>query len=175
MPSENLNEPLIYSYADIHKTVARLADRIKNSTFKPDFIVAIGSGGFIPARIMRTYLHLTIYTVGLALYTEDKKTLASPKKIQWIDEIEKKISGKKVLLVDEVDDSRITLEYCIHELQRYKPAGIGVAVLHNKIKPKRGVIPAYVELYVAGEELPDRWVAYPWDAIDIDEHEAMTR
>jgi hypoxanthine phosphoribosyltransferase len=73
--------------------------------------------------------------------------------------------------VDEVDDSRSTLEYCIRELLRHGPAEIAVAVLHDKKKEKRGVIPPEVTRYFAGRTIEDRWVAYPWDALDIEAHD----
>ncbi len=168
-------EPIAFSYSDIHKTVAELAERIQASGFAPEAIVAIGSGGYIPARIMKTYLLVPIYTVGISLYLEDKTTLPSPRKIQWLDEVEKKLTGKRILLIDEVDDSRTTLEYCIRELLRHQPAKLGVAVLHNKQKEKKGVIPGEVAAYWAGRELPNAWIKYPWDAVEIDVHELNAR
>ena len=164
-------DPIAFSYNEIHKTVAELATRIMASTFRPDVIVAIGSGGFIPARMIKTFLKLPIYTVGISLYVDENVTLPVPKKIQWIDEVEQKLAGKKILLVDEVDDSRTTLEYCIRELASHHPAELAVAVLHNKDKEKRGVIPTEVVHYWAGEELPDAWIKYPWDAADIEAHD----
>ena len=44
-------EKYFFSYEDIHKTSLDIATRVKASGFEPDVIVAIGSGGFIPARI----------------------------------------------------------------------------------------------------------------------------
>jgi phosphoribosyl-AMP cyclohydrolase/hypoxanthine phosphoribosyltransferase len=133
--------------------------------------VAIGTGGFIPARILKTYLRKSIYTVGVALYDDKNQMADSPRKIQWIDEVERKLEGRRVLLVDEVDDSRTTLAYCLGELLTHAPAEIGVAVLHCKDKPKRGVFPPEIKRYWAGEHLPDDWVVYPWDARDIDAHD----
>jgi hypoxanthine phosphoribosyltransferase len=69
----------------------------------------------------------------------------------------------------------VTLEYCLRELLRHGPAEIAVAVLHNKRKEKRGSIPAEIRRYWAGEELEDRWICYPWDARDIERHEALSR
>ena len=43
-----------YTYVDIHKTIQRLVDLIVE--FKPDVMVAIGGGGFIPARMLRGML-----------------------------------------------------------------------------------------------------------------------
>jgi uncharacterized protein len=166
-------DKIYFSYSDIHNTVQSLSEKILASGFDPDVMVAIGTGGFIPARILKTYLKKPILTVGLVLYTEDNKPQERPMILQWIDEVEKKLTGKKVLLVDEVDDSRITLSYCLRELLRHKPSALGVAVLHNKIKEKRGSIPEEVKLYVAGAEIEDKWICYPWDAIDIAEHEKL--
>ena len=118
-----------------------LRARSTASGFDPDLIVAIGTGGFIPARILKTYLKKPIFTVGISYYGPDNVPAKSPHTIQWIDEVEKKLAGKRVLLVDEVDDSRVTLEYCLQELLHHGPAEIAVAVLHNKKKEKKGRIP----------------------------------
>jgi hypoxanthine phosphoribosyltransferase len=160
-----------FSYARIHTTIKRLAEILGRSGFEPDLIVAIGTGGFIPARILRTFIDKPILTVGLSYYDHDNQPTGTPRKIQWIDEVEKKLAGKNVLLVDEVDDSRVTLEYCLRELLSHGPKEIAVMVLHNKLKEKRGSLPPAVRRYFAGEELEDRWICYPWDALDIAEHE----
>ncbi|HAK45505.1 MAG TPA: phosphoribosyltransferase [Spirochaeta sp.] len=163
-------EKIFFTYNDIHNTIQKVAQQIKQDGYDPDVIVAIGTGGFIPARIIKTYINKPILTVGLKLYDENNIPKKSPEKIQWIDEVEKKLKGKKVLLVDEVDDSRVTLEYCLRELMSDAPAEIAVAVLHNKNKEKRGSIPAEITRYWVGEELEDKWICYPWDAIDINSH-----
>jgi len=168
---EMKTERIFFSYNDIHRTIRTLAEKIEESGYVADVIVAIGAGGFIPARILRTYIQLPILTVGLSYYDKDNNPQDFPRKIQWIDEVEHKLTGKKILLVDEVDDSRVTLEYCLRELMRHDPEEIAVAVLHNKRKEKRGVIPDEVSHYFSGIELDDRWICYPWDADDIDEQE----
>ena len=161
------------SYERIHETVRAMADEIRASGFTPDLIVAIGSGGFIPARILRTFLERPILTVGIAYYDAENRPSKIPRTIQWIDEVEQKLAGRRVLLVDEVDDSRSTLAYCLRELLRHRPAEVAVAVLHNKRKPKRDALPSEVRRYFCGEEVDNGWICYPWDAEDIDGHEAL--
>ena len=39
---------LYFSYADVHEACSNTIEAIK--AFKPDVIIAIGGGGFIPAR-----------------------------------------------------------------------------------------------------------------------------
>ena len=165
-------DKLYLSYNTIHCTVKKIAQEITSSGYDPDLMVAIGSGGFIPARILKTFLGRPILTVGIKYYDDNNIPMEAPRKIQWIDEVEKKLKGKKILLVDEVDDSRVTLEYCLRELLRHDPAEIAVAVLHNKIKEKRGSLPEEVSRYFCGAEYEDRWIVYPWDADDIEEHDA---
>jgi hypoxanthine phosphoribosyltransferase len=163
------------SYAQIHQAVKRLAGEIRASGFDPDLIVAIGSGGFIPARILKTFINRPVYAVGISYYGIDNQPMATPQTIQWIDEVERKLTGRRVLLVDEVDDSRVTLEYCLRELLRQRPAEIAVMVLHNKDKEKRGRLPEEIRHYFVGRTLEDRWICYPWDAEDIAEHEERAR
>ena len=164
-------EKYFFSYAQIHKTIKSLAAELLESTYTRDLIVAIGSGGFIPARMLRTFIKKPILTVGLAYYDQNNVPTELPRKVQWIDEVEQKLTGKNILLVDEVDDSRVTLEYCLREVLNHRPREIAVMVLHNKLKEKRGALPPEVRRYFAGENLKDKWICYPWDAEDIDLHE----
>ncbi len=161
---------LFVQYAEVHKLVAKIARDIAVSAWEPDLIVAIASGGFIPARILKTYLKKDIYVVGLRRYFDNALSIPVPLKVQWIDEVERKLSGKKVLLVDEVDDTRITLAYCVNELAKNALAEIRVAVLHQKDKRKLAAYPACVTTVYEGASIPDVWIKYPWDALDIDIH-----
>lgn len=82
------------------------------------------------------------------------------------------LKGKHVLVVDEVDDSRVTLQFCLEQLQKENFASLGVAVLHEKIKEKKGTLPPNIA-YFSGLVTPDWWINYPWDADDINEHNAL--
>ena len=104
---------IYFSYNQIHNTIKTLAQKITDSGYDPDIIVAIGTGGFIPARMLKTFLPRPILTVGLSYYDSNNQPKDTIEKIQWIDEVEQKLEGKRILLVDEVDDSRFTLEYCL--------------------------------------------------------------
>lgn len=162
-------------YDSIHKLVKSLSERLIASGYDPDVIVAIGSGGFIPARIMKTFINRPIFAVGISYYGLDQKHMSHPQKIQWIDEAERQLRDKRVLLIDEVDDTRATLSYCVSELLTYSPKEIAVLVLHNKKKQKEAEFPPQITRYFSGLEIDDIWIKYPWDAIDIDEHDRCER
>ncbi len=165
-------ETIYIKYDEIHKLTYKLYIQMVNDNWSPDIIVAIGTGGFIPARIIRTFLKKEILVVGIKRYSEQNEISKNPKKIQWIDEAEKKIKGKSILLIDEVDDTRLTLAYCLEELYKHNPKEIKVAVLHQKIKEKEGRFPDQLKSIYVGEHLENVWIRYPWEAIDIDKHNA---
>jgi hypoxanthine phosphoribosyltransferase len=169
------NDKLYVSYNTVHKLVKNLSEQLTASGYDPDVIVAIGSGGFIPARIIKTFINRPIYAVGISYYGLDKTHKDHPTKIQWIDEVQSQLRGKKVLLIDEVDDTRATLAYCVGELLKYEPEEIAVLVLHNKLKEKDVEFPIEIKRYFVGMEIKDIWIKYPWDANDIEEHTELER
>jgi hypoxanthine phosphoribosyltransferase len=169
-----MTEKIYFTYQHIHKLVQKIVNDIHKAKFTFDCIVAIGTGGFIPARIFKTYIPKPIFTVGIQYYDENNNPAESPRKIQWIDEVERKLQGKRILLVDEIDDSRTTLVFCLKELLRHSPEQVAIAVIHNKQKKKNAEFPHDV-LYFCGEDVENKWVEYPWSALDIDEHDRLAR
>ena len=168
-------DKLYVSYETVHKMVKGLAGKLEEIHYTPDAIVAIGSGGFIPARILKTFIQKPIYAVGISFYGTDHKHGKAPRKIQWIDEVQQEITGKNIVLIDEVNDSQATLAYCIGELLKYKPNEIVVMVLHDKKKQKDVDMPKEIKHYYPAMLTEDIWIGYPWDAIDIDWHTEMEK
>ena len=125
-------------------------------------------------RILRSFLNIPIYAITTAYYCNDQghTTRDSVQKVQWLDPMPESLKGKHVLVVDEVDDSRVTLQFCLEQLQQEDFASLGVAVLHEKIKEKKGILPPDIA-YFSGLVTPDWWINYPWDADDITEHNAL--
>lgn len=159
-----MTSKLYYSYDDIHELCCTKTEQIK-SEFNPDLILAIGGGGLIPARIMRTNMNIPIYVVSFTSYDENNNQLDTLKTIQWMDFSQ--IKDKKILIVDEVDDTRKTLSYIVDKLvteENINKANLGIFVVHNKIKEK--ILPnkdLNVSYYLSGENVEDLWIVYPWD------------
>ena len=167
MARRALDGKVYFSYEDIHEAVSASVDKVK--AFKPDVIVAIGGGGFIPARMLRTEVKVPIVAVGLELYDDNTNTINENgvQIKQWFSTQYGPgalVENGRVLVVDEVDDTRTTLAACVSELRkRHSPAEVGCLVVHNKLKKKRASLPSDVT-YIACEEVPDEWNCYPWDA-----------
>lgn len=186
----------------IHKLCQGAADRILND-FKPHLMIAIGGGGYVPARMLRSFLkrqgapNIPIQAIGLSLYeslgtdTQVEEPGTKVTRTQWLDLSSLEMAnliGKNVLIVDEVDDTRTTLEYAVRELQKDvelatqklgragEQTKFSIFVLHNKDKPKKGVLPQDMlddGRYLAAVTCPDVWINYPWEATDIDEHDKL--
>lgn len=160
-----------FTYDDIHKTICAASAKILESGFEPDFLLAIGGGGLIPARIMRTYINRPILTVSLTRYSDEIGTAPSdtPIKLQWL-EPDTNLDGKKVLVVDEVDDERTTLEFTLaHLYEKHPNTEFAAFVVHNKLKEKKGKLPAQLKHFFTGRDINDYWINYAWDAEDIDQ------
>ena len=55
--------------------------------FNPDVIIAIGGGGFIPARILRTHIKVPILAVSVELYDDTTNSAGTNVNIkQWFDD-----------------------------------------------------------------------------------------
>jgi hypoxanthine phosphoribosyltransferase len=185
MPAKSPAEDgkVYYSYADIHDAMSSLVPTLRKD-FQPTVMIAIGGGGFIPARMLRTELKVPVLAVSLELYDDTTNSVRETGVVchQWFDEASEPgslVQGGNVLIVDEVDDTRTTLQYAVEQvIKRCKPAKVGVCVVHDKKKPKKGVLPANVQ-YFAAEQVDDTWCVYPWDCAEygrnIAEHEALAR
>lgn len=199
MDSSEVEATKMYiTYNNIHQLCQEASSKIKQ--FKPDLIIAIGGGGFIPARMLRTFLkepgqpNIRIMAIILSLY-EDVGTVGTQVeqlgtqvvRTQWIDYQQSKVDlvNKNILIIDEVDDTRTTLHYAVSELKKdvaeqAKAQGadpsstkFGIFVLHDKDKPKKADLPDEIMKtgnYFAARTVPDYWIAYPWESDDIVYH-----
>ncbi|KAG5722159.1 Xanthine phosphoribosyltransferase 1 [Termitomyces sp. T112] len=205
------------TYNDIHNLIRGVTPKLAQD-FNPDLMVAIGGGGFFPARVMRTFLReitenkaLQIQAIGLSLYeplpgTSQQQIGKEVVRTQWMWVFDfflqdssfevnrspnpgKLLLGKRVLIVDEVDDTRKTLGYALTELRKdveeeltnhpeseretlRAATKFAIFVVHNKAKPKLAELPEGISYY-AGEEVDDVWLDYPWEAMDITEHDRL--
>jgi len=158
------DEKLYFNYNHIHNIIESMVPRIRE--FNPDVIIAIGGGGFIPARMLRTHVKVPILAVSVELYDDTTNSAGTNVNIkQWFDDsygTGKLVKNGRVLIIDEIDDTRKTLECVVNKVQQHNPSDIAVGVIHNKIKKKSGVLPQSIK-YISGKDIDDDWVIYPWD------------
>ena len=151
--TEDLHCELI-SWAETERLCQRLAGLIRASAYRPELVIAIGRGGYVPARLLCDYLHLMgLTSIKIEHYLsganrQEKAVIRYPLKAD--------IRGLRVLLVDDVNDSGDTLDVARQHLQAFQPGEVRTAVMHNKSVSRFKVD------YYARKIIKWRWLIYPW-------------
>ncbi|MCL4392509.1 hypothetical protein M1413_04225 [Patescibacteria group bacterium] len=143
------------SWEEIGKMADDLAERIKNSGFKPDYLVGITAGGLVPLGLLAKRLDFEgILTVSTKSYDNDHRQ--KELEVTYLPEID--LKGRRVLLIDEIADSGATLKK-LGEIfmDRYQVKELKIATLAVN-KGKSAVIPDFYALAGTGE-----WIHFPWE------------
>ncbi len=144
----------IVSWEEAYRLELELASRIKSSGYRPDLVVAIGRGGFVPARVVcDRLLHTQLTSIrierwGVAAHKLERATIRFPLSVD--------ISNMSVLVVDDVTDTGDTLSSALEYLWSMEPADVKTGVLHHKVSSR--VKPDYCSEIVRRW----RWIVYPW-------------
>ena len=156
----------LISWNEVERRCHRLADLIRSSAYQPELIIAIGRGGYVPARLLCDNLHLMALTsikIEHYLAGADRQREALVRYPLKAD-----IHGLRVLLVDDVNDTGDTLEVAIRHLREFYPAEIRTAVMHQKSSSSLQAD------YSARQVIKWRWLVYPW-AVNEDVTNFLTR
>jgi hypoxanthine phosphoribosyltransferase len=144
----------LISWSEVQRQCLRLAGMIRESGYRPDLIVAIGRGGYVPARLLCDYLHIMDLTsIRLEHYLPGA---ARQKKTRIRYPLKADIKGLRVLLVDDVNDTGDTLVAATEHLQTFHPADLRTAVIHEK------TVSCTSADYYARRVIEWRWLIYPW-------------
>lgn len=144
----------LVSWDAVHDLARKLARQIAESGYRPDIIVAIGRGGWVPGRILSDFIgqmDLTSFKI------EHYRSARRIKVAQVRYPLAADVRGRRVLLVDDVADSGETFAVALAHLKRRgAPAELRTAVLHYK------TVSAFVPDYYAQKVIKWRWIIYPW-------------
>jgi hypoxanthine phosphoribosyltransferase len=133
----------------------RLAQLVRQSGFRPDTLVAIGRGGYMPARILSDFLGIMDLTSFKVEHYLGPAKHAQAVVVRY--PLAADLTGRRVLLVDDVSDSGDTFAAAIDHLNsRGTPAEVHTAVLHHK------TVSSYTPDYYVHKIVKWRWIIYPW-------------
>jgi hypoxanthine phosphoribosyltransferase len=131
-----------------------LARRIKASGYRPDLVIAVGRGGYVPARILCDHLLQNMLT---SVKVEHWGTAAEKKEGAVIRfPLCTDIRGKRVLIVDDVTDTGETFEALVEYVKGLGPGEVRTAVLQHK------EVSSFIPDYFAEVCPVWRWIVYPW-------------
>ena len=138
------------SWKDFHGLCKALAAAA--SCFEPEIILPVGRGGNYPGTLISHMLQTEVYPVRLSRRVNDMVKYESP---QWILEPPAVVTGKRVLIVDEISSSGETLQMVKTKAESMGAAEVRCAVLYAHTW---GVdVPDYIGL------VSDELILNPWD------------
>jgi hypoxanthine phosphoribosyltransferase len=133
---------------------AELHRRIAAAGFRPDMIVGIARGGYMPARVLADFFDtMNLAAIKVEHYHGPRKS--SRAIVRYPLPVD--ITGQRVLVVDDVSDSGDSFKAALAHLRDCGDAAeLRTAVLHHKLTS------SYLPDFHAARIVKWRWIVYPW-------------
>lgn len=142
------------TWSDVGRLVGALLKQLPSGY---DNLLVITRGGMVPACLIseRTGIR-NILCAAVIFYEGSERKYPEPQFVQFPDE--RSVTGRRVLVVDDVWDTGSTI-VAVRDRLRATGATVDVCVLHYK--PGRNRFPGQEPDYYAAKT--DGWIVYPWD------------
>ena len=150
----------LVSWDEVVGWCRELALKVKASGWRPDLVVAIARGGYVPARLLCDFLDIHDLVSVQVLHWGRAAEITAKAHIKHPYTLE--LSGKRVLLVDDICDTGDSIIVAKDFItNHWKPAEIRVATM-QWISPVAKIKPDY---YV--DEVKEWiWYQYPWTRLE---------
>ncbi len=148
---------IVPEFNEIKKIAKETAAKIKESGYHPDFIIAIARGGLVPARLLSDFL----YVKDLVSLKADHwgVTAAKDGQARISYGINLDLTGKKVLVVDDITDTGQSMILAVDHVKALNPLEVKTATLYHLVDSK--FKPDYY-----GHERDWAWIIFPWNYIE---------
>jgi hypoxanthine phosphoribosyltransferase len=145
----------MYSWDEMYQLAEKTIAKINKSGYKPDKIIGITRGGWVPSMMFsdllgnRDLLSLKIEHWSHTATKDAKAVLKYP--------LQADLSNQKILLVDDLTDSGDSIILALEDVRKNNPKEVRTATLihkkQSKIKPD----------YFAEEKNKWEWIILPWN------------
>lgn len=146
----------LISWDEAYQLSRKLARAIKSSGFCPDLVIAIGRGGYVPARIVCDFLlHSLLTSIKVEHWdiAACKRPEAAVRFPLAVD-----VRDQSILIIDDVTDTGDTLRAALDYVKALGAGETKTGVMQHKTTSS--VVP---DFYV--DVIKDwRWIIYPWAA-----------
>jgi hypoxanthine phosphoribosyltransferase len=175
----------LYSWQDIHGFCQELGRQASIDKWIPDYVVGLTRGGLIPATILSHWFQCGMHTLDVRL-RDGSGNLESncwmpEHAIGYIEPGSRPTGGcrydpifrKRILIVDDINDSGSTLNWIKQDWQASCMPGDGVwdtvwgnnvrvAVLFNK-ESSKSQLPVHYSAVDITETNDPGWIVFPWE------------
>ncbi len=153
-PKMDNRKYILPNWQEIYDLAKNISDNVKKSNFYPDTIVAISRGGLVPGRLFGDFLHIKNILTIKADHWGITATKDGEAKISHSLNVD--LTGKKVLLVDDITDTGKSMELAIDHVNKLNPKELKTATLYH-IKGSKYTPDFY------SKEIEWVWVIFPWN------------
>jgi len=146
------------TWDELHENIKEIANKIKEDDYRPDIVIALSRGGFVPARgicdlmIIKDLVSVKVDHWGVTAAKDGKAHLRYP--------IDVDLTGKKVLIVDDITDTGDSMIIAKEFVKKLNPKEIRTAAIFH-IKTSK-----FVPDYYSKELIDWVWVMWPWNYIE---------
>jgi hypoxanthine phosphoribosyltransferase len=146
---------VLFSEQDLQKRVGELAEQISRDYASADelYLVGVLKGAFIFLADLSRRLTIPRRVDFIALSSYED-TSVSTGAVRLIMDVRTPLTGKHVLVVEDIVDTGYTLEYLLRNLAVREPASLKTCALLQK--PDRLEVPLQIDYL--GFKIPDVWV-----------------
>ena len=158
---------IYYSWQDVERQTQEILRQLQRDAWMPDYVVGLTRGGLVPANLISQYLSVPMECLKVSL----RDDAAQPESNLWM--AEDAYEGKKILIVDDINDSGATLTWIKQDWQSScfptEPHwnlvwgnNVRVAVLCDNEASASELNVSYsaVDLNKAEEDV---WIVFPWE------------
>lgn len=151
---KNKKEVVLFTKEEIHKKVRELGKQIGEYYKDKNLLVlSLLKGSFIFAADLVREINIPLKVEFIATTSYGWST-ETTEMVNLLYDLEESIEGYDVLIVDDIADSGLTLEYVIQHLYKKNPLSIKSCVLLDKpSRRKTQLKPDYI-----GFEIPDKFI-----------------
>lgn len=158
---------LVLTNKDFNALVAGVCRDIANSGWRPDYVVGITRGGLQPAVMISHYFDIPCNALKVSM-RDDNESESN----LWM--AEDAYNGKKILIVDDINDSGATLNWimkdwpsgCYPSDNKWESVwnnNVRFAVVVDNLASKCNIGVDYVGIEINKAE-QDQWVVFPYEA-----------
>jgi len=158
---------LYYTWQDVENQTQEILRQIQRDAWVLDYVVGLTRGGLVPANLISQYLEVPMECLKVSLRDDN----APPEHNCWM--AEDAFNGKRILIVDDINDSGATLSWIKKDWQESCLSGhpnwdtvwgnsVRVATLVDNESSASELNVSYSAVGLNKAE-EDVWIVFPWE------------